>query len=77
MEVDVHDLGSPSHSLDGRGVDLEELIKVDGLIVLIWDVWIELGWQVNLPQPRDKSPTPSYVETNVVVAGGAALLLFS
>lgn len=35
MGVVGHDLGSPTRGLDGHGVDLEELFRVDGAIVLL------------------------------------------
>jgi hypothetical protein len=34
VEVVVRDLRPPARSLEGRGVDLEELLRVDGTIVL-------------------------------------------
>jgi hypothetical protein len=77
VEVVGHDLRPPTRSLDGRGVDLEELLRVDGTIVLLRDIWSELGGPVDPSQVRNEGPAPGPVGSNVVVAGGAAPPLVS
>jgi hypothetical protein len=90
VEVVGHDLRLPTLSLDGRGVDLEftlslddrgvdleELLKVYGTIVLLRDIWPELGGRVDPPQVRSEGPTPGPIVSNVIIVGGAALPLVS
>jgi hypothetical protein len=75
VEVVGHDLRPPTCGLDGRGVDLEELLGVDGTIVLLQDIRPDLGEPVDPPQVRSEGPAPSLIGSNVVVTGGAALPL--
>jgi len=49
VEVVGHDLGPSPSGLDGRGVDLKELIGIVGAIILFGDVRMELGGPVDLP----------------------------
>jgi hypothetical protein len=72
VEVVGHDLRPPTQSLDGRGVDLEELLRVDGTIVLLQDFRLEHGGPVDPSQVRSEGPTPGPVGSNVVVTSGAA-----
>jgi hypothetical protein len=72
VEVVGHNLRLPTHSLDGRGVDLEELLRVYGTIIFLWDIRTELGGPVDPPQVCSEGPAPGPVGTNVVIAGGAA-----
>jgi hypothetical protein len=60
MELVGHDLRPSTHSLDGHGVDLEEILRVDGIIVLLRDTWPEHGGPVNL-HVRSEGPAPSPV----------------
>jgi hypothetical protein len=77
MEVVGHELRPPTRILDGRVVDLEELLRVDGTIVLLQDIWPELGGPVDPPQVRSEGPAPGPVGSNIIVAGGAAPPLVS
>ena len=49
MEVVGHDLRTPTSGLDRRGVDLVELLGIDGVVVLLGNVRAELGGPVNPP----------------------------
>ena len=71
MEVVRHDLGASSGRLDGGGVDLEEFLRVNGAIVLLGQVWSELGGPVDPPQVRRESPAAGPVWAGVIVGGGA------
>jgi hypothetical protein len=47
---------------------LEELLWVDGAIVLLEQIGPELSGPVDPPQARSEGPAPSPVRPNVVVA---------
>ena len=70
MEVVRHDLGASPHCLDGGGVDLEEFLWVDGVVILLGQVRSELGGLVDPPQVRCESPAAGPVRADVVVGGG-------
>ena len=70
MEVIGHDLGASPRRLDGSGVDLEEFLQVDGVVVLLGQVGSELGGPIDPPQARRESPIAGLVWADVVVGGG-------
>jgi hypothetical protein len=58
VEVVGHDLGSPTRGLNRRGVDLEELLRVDGAIIFLQDIWPELGGPIDPPQIGGEGVAP-------------------
>ena len=52
MEVVGQDPRAPSYRLNGVGVDLEELLRVDGAVILPRQVGRELGGPVDPQQVR-------------------------
>ena len=70
VEVVCHDLRASSSRLDGGGVDLEEFLRVDGAVVLLGQVQLELGGPVDLPHVRCEWPGAGPVWAGVVVGGG-------
>jgi hypothetical protein len=77
VEVVGRDLRPPTRSLDGHGVDLKKLLRIDGTIVLLHDTWLKLGGPVNPSQVRNEGLAPDLIGSNVVVAGLAAPPLVS
>ena len=53
--------------LDGGGVDLEELLGIDGSVILLRQVRTKLGGLVDLPQVRHDAPAPGPVGADVVI----------
>jgi len=70
VEVVGHDLGASSCRLDGGGVDLEELLRVDGAVVLLGQIRSELGGPIDPPQVRHESPAAGPIWADVIVGGG-------
>ena len=73
MEVVCHELGASSGRQDGGGVDLEELIWVDGTVVLLGQVRLELGGPVDPPQVRRECLAAGPIWAGVVVGGGVVV----
>jgi hypothetical protein len=44
MEVGRHHGGVPTYCRNGGDVDLQEFRRVCCTVVLLWQVWPELGW---------------------------------
>ena len=72
MEVVGHDLGTSPGHLDGSGVDLEEFLRVDGVIVLLGQIRPELGGLIDPPQAHRECPATGPIWADVVLRGCTA-----
>jgi len=72
MEVVGNNLLPSPCRLDGGGVDLEELIWVDGAVVLVGQVRTKLGGPVYMPQVRRECPATGPVRADVIIGGEAS-----
>jgi len=61
--------GPSSSGLDSRGVDLEELLSIDGVVVLFGDVRAELDGPIDPSQVRGEGPACGPVGADVIIEG--------